>query len=138
MSEPNTIPEFSDSKRLSVYKMLIAACTHLYSKNKLQEDKFIEVAKIFADLAINDPIFLAHFTAYANSKLDSKDLRVLSIFFNSLNDANGTPFYKGSKLNKPNFREVSSALVQTLDPHLALRVLMLCHKKFVFVPCYDE
>lgn len=130
MSDQNTIPEFSDSKRLSIFKMLTSACTHLYSKNKLQKDKFMAVAAIFADLAKNDPVFLAHFTAYANAKLDSKDLRVLSIFFNSLNDANGTPFFKGSKLNKPNFREISSILLQNLDPHLALRVLMLCHEKF--------
>jgi hypothetical protein len=124
-----TLMEYSDQKRLSIYKMLTSACTHLYSKGKLQEDKFIEIAKIFADLAVNDPIFMAHLTAWAHKK-DSKDLKVLSIFFNALNDANGTPFFKGSKKCKPNFREVSYALLNELDPHLALRVLKLCHKRF--------
>jgi hypothetical protein len=109
--------------------MVTAACTHLYSKGKLQEAKFMEIANIYAELAINDPLFMAHLTAWASNK-ESKDMKILSIFFNSLNDANGTPFFKGSKKNKPNFREISSALLQGLDPHLALRVLELCHKRF--------
>lgn len=123
------LPEYTDQKRLAIYKLVISACTHLYSKGKLQEDKFKEAAKTFADLAVNDPIFMAHFTAWS-SKKDSKDMKVLSVFFNALNDANGTPFFKGSKKNKPNFREASYALLQTLDPHLALRVLELCHMRF--------
>ena len=123
------LAEYSDTKRLAIYKMLTAACTHLFSKGKLQEDKFMAIATTFADIALHDPIFMAHLTAWA-AKKDSKDLKVLSIFFNSLNDANGTPFFKGSKTNKPNFRETSYALLQELDPHLALRVLELCHNKF--------
>lgn len=123
------LAEYSDQKRLTIYKMLTAACTHLYSKGKLQEDKFIAIAATFADISLHDPIFMAHLTAWA-AKKESKDLKVLSIFFNSLNDANGTPFFKGSQLNKPNFREVSYTLLQELDPHLAVRVLELCHNKF--------
>ena len=126
---PDALSEYSDQKRLSIYKMITSACTHLYSKGKLQEDKFKDVAKVFSDIAVNDPIFMAHLTAWACRK-DSKDMKVLSIFFNALNDANGTPFFKGSKRNKPNFREVSYAMLQTLDPHLALRVLKLCHTRF--------
>jgi len=125
----DALNEYSDQKRLSIYKMITSACTHLFSKGKLQEEKFKDAAKTFADLAVHDPIFMAHFTAWAAQK-DSKDMKVLSIFFNALNDANGTPFFKGSKKNKPNFREVSYALLQTLDPHLSLRVLELCHKRF--------
>ena len=123
------LEEYSDQKRLEIYKLITSACTHLYSKGKLQEAKFKDAAKTFADLAIHDPIFMAHFTAWS-AKQDSKDMKVLTIFFNALNDANGTPFFKGSKKNKPNFREASYALLQTLDPHLALRVLELCHKRF--------
>jgi hypothetical protein len=123
------LEEYSDQKRLAIYKIITSACTHLYSKGKLQEDKFKDAAKTFADLAIHDPIFMAHFTAWSARK-DSKDMKVLTIFFNALNDANGTPFFKGSKKNKPNFREASYALLQTIDPHLALRVLELCHKRF--------
>lgn len=129
IARQDALSEYSDEKRLEIYKMLSAACTHLYSKGKLQEDKFESVANVFADLAVNDPIFMAHLTAYAN-KQPSKDLKVLAVFFNSLNDANGTPFFKGSELCKPNYREVSYALLQNLDPHLALRVLELAHKKF--------
>lgn len=123
------LEEYSDQKRLAIYKLITSACTHLYSKGQLQEAKFKEAAKTFADLAVHDPVFMAHFTAWAARK-DSKDMKVLAIFFNALNDANGTPFFKGSKKNKPNFREASYALLQTLDPHLALRVLELCHKRF--------
>lgn len=129
MSTNAALPEYSDTKRLAIYKMITSACTHLYSKGKLQEDKFKAVASIFSDLAVNDPIFMAHLTAWA-SKKDSKDLKTLSVFFNGLNDANGTPFFKGASKCKPNYREVSYALLQTLDPHVALRVLQLCHKKF--------
>ncbi len=126
---PSAIAEYSDEKRLKIYKMLTSACTHLYSKGKLQENKFDDVAKIFADLSKNDPIFMAHLTAYAGIK-DSKDLKVLSVFFNSISDADGTPFFKGAKKCKPNYRSVSYTMLQRLDPHLALRVLELCHKKF--------
>jgi len=126
---PTAIAEYSDEKRLKIFKMLTAACTHLYSKGKLQEDKFDAVAGIFADLAKNDPVFMAHLAAYVGRK-DSKDLKVLAVFFNGLNDADGTPFFKGATKNKPNYRSVSYAMLQDFDPHLALRVLQLCHKKF--------
>ena len=125
----DALNEYSDEKRLSIFKMLTSACTHLYSKGKLQEDKFLKVAEIFADVAVNDPVFMVHLTAYAANQ-DSKDLKVLSVFFNALNDANGTPFFKGATQCKPNYREVSYAILQQLDPHLALRVLELAHKKF--------
>ena len=133
MSNTNTntsaLSEYSDQKRLAIFKIVTSACTHLYSKGVLQEDKFKEIAKTFSDIAINDPIFMVHLAAYS-AKKDSKDLKVLATFFNALNDANGTPFFKGSTKNKPNFREVSYAVLQGLDPHLALRVLRLCHKRF--------
>jgi hypothetical protein len=131
------LEEYSDQKRLAVYKLITSACTHLYSKGQLQEAKFKDAAKMFADIAIHDPLFMAHFTAWAATK-DSKDMKVLSIFFNALNDANGTPFFKGSKKNKPNYREASYALLQTLDPHLALRVLELCHKRFEIPGCLND
>lgn len=128
-SQQTALNEYADDKRLAVYKMITAACTHLYSKGKLQEEKFAAVAPLFADLAKNDPIFMAHLTAWA-AKGDHKDLKVLTTFFNSLNDADGTPFFKGASKTKPNYRQVSAALLQTLAPHLALYVLELCHKKF--------
>ena len=123
------LAEYSDTKRLSVFKMLTAACTHLYSKGKLQSDKFEANAVVFADLAKNDPLFMAHLTAYA-AKGESKDMRALSLFFNAQSDADGTPFFPGATRNKPNLRAVSCALLQDCDPHLALRLIELCHLRF--------
>lgn len=123
------IPEYSDDKRVQIFHMLTSACTHLYSKGKLQEDKFMDAAKIFADLAKNDPIFLAHLTAWAMTT-DNKDLQVLAVFFNSINDADGTPFFRGAKNRKPNFRQVSYTALNDMSPDLAYKVLKLCTKKF--------
>ena len=123
------LKEYNDSKRLAVYKMLTDACSHLFSKGKLQQDKFNAAASVFADLAKNDPLFLAHFTAWS-MRQDSKDQKVLSIFFNALSDADGSPIFKGAELNKPNLRQVSHALVQRLDVPLATRVAELGSVKF--------
>ena len=60
--------------------MLTAACGHMYSKGKLQDEKFKVAAEVFADLAKKDPLFLVHFTAWA-AKQDGKDQKVLSVFF---------------------------------------------------------
>jgi hypothetical protein len=121
--------EYSDTKRLAVYKMLTAACGHLYSKGKLQEDKFKVAAEVFADLAKKDPLFLAHFTAWA-SKQDGKDQKVLSVFFNALSDADGLPFFAGSGLSKPNLRKVSYAIMQGMDVPTVLRVAELSKMRF--------
>ena len=125
----NAINEYSDSKRLAVYKMLTAACGHLYSKGTLQKDKFKVASELFADLAKNDPLFLAHFTAWT-MKQDSKDQKVLSVFFNALSDADGSPFFKGSDMCKPNLRQVSYAILQRLDVPLAIRVAELARLRF--------
>lgn len=132
------LPEQSNTTRLGIYNMLLHGCSHMYSKGKLQEDKFKAVAKVYAELAVHDPIFLAHLTAWACGKSESKDMKVISLFFNALNDANGTPFVEGSDLKKPNYRQVSYALLQELDPHLALRVLELAHKKFGVAKLLNE
>jgi len=104
----SNIPEMTDDERLRIYDFLISGCTHLFSKNVFQAEKFKQIAPSFMKLAKEDPYFLAHFTAWA-MKNDSKDLKVLSIFFNFLNDANGEPFFLGSTGRKPNLRLVSSA-----------------------------
>jgi len=129
MTRTTTLVEKTPEERLAIYNLVLSSCTHLYSKNKLQEAKFNEVANTFIKLAKEDPMFMVHFTAWA-SKKDSKDLQVLSIFFNALNDADGSPFFKGSNKNKPNFRYTSAALLQGLSPHLALRLLELTRHKF--------
>ena len=127
----------NDQERLDAYSTITSGCMHLWSKNKLQEEKFLQVAETFAKLAKEDPVFLAHFTSYAVSKLDSKDLKVVSTFFNSLSDADGTPFLVKEKdgkvynsdYKKPNLRMISQAALLALEPKLALRVLKLARKK---------
>lgn len=121
--------EYSDAKRLTVYKMLTAACGHMYSKGKLQDEKFKVAAEVFADLAKKDPLFLVHFTAWA-AKQDGKDQKVLSVFFNALSDADGLPFFAGSGLSKPNFRNISYAIMQNMDVPTVLRVAELSKLRF--------
>lgn len=128
-NEVNALQEYSDDKRLSIYEFITSACTHVYSKGKLQEDKFMEMAKIFADLAVNDPLFMSQLTAWAMNQ-DHKDLKVLCVFFNSLSVADGEPFFPGSKKNKTNLRKYSAYALQELPPHLAVRVIQLARKKF--------
>lgn len=123
------LAEYTDEKRLAVYKMITSACTHLFSKGKLQVDKFNAVVPIFADLTRKDPLFMAHFTAWAGRQ-ESKDMKTLAIFFNALSDADGTPFFKGATSCKPNLRTVSYALLQEQEPQMALRILELCHMRF--------
>jgi len=121
-----------DRERLEAFKTIAEGCMHLWSKGKLQQDKFEKVLETFSHLAEKDPLFLAHFTSYAMKNLDNKDLKVVATFANSLSDADGTPFFVGSDLNKPNWRLVSQAALQQLDPKLALRVLKLANSKLKF------
>ena len=92
-------------------------------------DRLSPVLNLFAELAEKDPLFLAHFTGYAVQKLKAKDLQVVSTFINSLSDADGTPFSVGSSYLKPNWRIVSQAALQQLDPPAVLRVVRLANKK---------
>jgi len=115
--------------RLEFYNFITTGCTHLYSKGKFQDDKFMAIAPAFIKFAKDDPIFMAHLLSWAMKK-ESKDLQVVSTFFNGLSDADGTPFFKGSNKNKPNFRSASSAAIQMMAPNLALRVLELTRFKF--------
>lgn len=116
-------------ERLQFHSFITSACSHLYSKGKFQEERFLDIMPTFVKMAKEDPIFFAHLTSWAMNQ-KSKDLKVLTVFFNSLNDADGLPFFSGSKRNKPNFRKVSAGALQNLDPHLALRVLELMRYKF--------
>lgn len=137
MSRENELSYLNDEDRLKAYNAITNGCMHLWSKGKLQEGKYLDVAETFAKLAKEDPIFLAHFTSYAIGKLDSKDLKVVSTFFNSLSDADGTPFVVkekdgnvyNSEYKKPNFRVVSQAAIFHLEPKLVLRILQLAVKK---------
>lgn len=128
----NKLSYFDDKERLAAYQSLTAGCMHLWSKGKLQQDKFEKVLDVFSILAEKDPLFLACFTSYANKKLDSKDLKVVSTFANFLSDADGTAFSKGSDIKKPNWRVVSQAALMDLDPKLVLRLLKLSTAKIKF------
>jgi hypothetical protein len=121
-----------DKDRLEAYNLITKGCMHVWSKNKLQEDKLKPVLDTFATLAEKDPLFLAHLTSYIHNKLDSKDLKVISTFASSLSDADGTPFSQGSSYNKPNWRIIAQAALQRLDPKLVLRTLKLTEIKQPF------
>ena len=119
----------SDENRLAVYQTLTDGCQHLWSKGKLVKERLFPILDQFYILAEKDPYFLAHFTSYAIKKLSSKDLKVVSVFINSLSDADGTPFSLGSKFKKPNLRVVSQAAIHQLDPKLVLRIVELANIK---------
>ena len=133
------LPHLTNKDRLSAYQSIINGCSHLWSKGKLQKEKLPSILNTFATLKEEDPFFLAHFTSYAIKNLDSKDLKVVSVFMNSLNDADGTPFIIGNddagrpiyseKFRKPNLRIVSQAGLQELDPKLVSRVVELANIK---------
>lgn len=129
----------NDAERLKVYQSLVDGCKHVYSKNKLQEDKLKEVLDNFMVLADKDPYFLAHFTSYAIKKLGTKDLKVVATFANALSDADGTAFIVerdsdgrpiySDKYKKPNLRTVSQAALQHLDPKLVNRIVEIANIK---------
>lgn len=118
-----------NTERMEIFNHITQGCMHLWSKNKIQEEKLSAVLTNFSVLAEKDPLFLAHFTAYAMKKIDSKDLKVVSTFVSSLSDADGTPFSHGSEYKKPNWRIVAQSAFCELDPKLALRVLKLANTK---------
>ena len=134
----NQLAELTNAERLVVYQKLIGGCSHLWSKGKLQKDKVIPWLQFLAKLGKDDPIFLAHLTAYIIKNSQSKDLLVTSIFCNSLSDADGTPFSPKSKYKKPNLRYVSWAAIQDLDPKLVYRVKQLAMLKFGIAKVMDE
>lgn len=152
------LQSLDDNERYAIVNRILKGCEHLYTKGKLQdgstvtlsnpqtrqpeqvklEDKLTPILNEFAVLAEKDPEFLARFTSYAFKKLDSKDLKVISTFVNFLNDADGTPFSPGSKYRKPNFRIVSQAAMQQLDPKLVERVIDLAGRKMAIGTKYRE
>lgn len=129
----------NNEDRLKIYNTLIQGCDHLYSKGKLQIEKAKSVLNDFMKLADEDPYFLAHFTSYANTKLQSKDLKLFSTFANSLSDADGTKFQIGiengkpvyGSIKKPNLRIISQAAIQTeaFDAKMIERLIEIANIK---------
>jgi hypothetical protein len=136
----NQLSYLDDKERLQAYQTIVNGCSHLWSKGTLQKDRLKQVLDIFMELSQKDPYFLAHFTSYAVTKIDSKDLKVVSVFANSLSDADGTPFSQGSTYNKPNLRIVSQAALQhkSFDPKLAARVIEIATTKQTLGSKYKE
>lgn len=116
------LPYLTQEDRLKIYQVLIEGCKHLWSKNKLQEERVKPVLEALYELSETDPYFLAHFTAWVFDKDESKDLKVTSLYINSLSSADGRRFSQDSKYSKPNLRYISSVLLQKLDPKMASRV----------------
>lgn len=115
-------------------------CHHLYLKNKLQKDKLNELLPIFMNLAINDPVFLAHYTSYVMTKSDNKDIKLLATFASSLSEADGELFVPGGSLRKVNLRVIAQAAVQdkSFDPKQIWRLIELANTKFAYDPRYKE
>ncbi len=127
----NALRELSSDDRLKMYKYLTDGCSHLWSKGKPDKEKILPMLRQFVLLSREDPEFSARFVSWAMKNSNSKDLQVVSIFANSLNDADGMPFTPGKKEPlKPEWRSVSSAAIQTLDPKLVLRIRKLAMEKF--------
>lgn len=141
-----TISELSNPERLAIVDRILAGCQHLYSKNVLQagqthkfpsgkaeqqEDKLTPILNDLAVLADDDPIFLAHLTSYAFKETENRDLQLLCTFVNSLSDADGMPFFSGSKYRKPNLRRISQAAIQhrAFNPRMLWRLIELANLK---------
>jgi len=131
-TQAQELVSLGDDVRNEIFQTLVSGCMHLWSKGKPQPEKIEKSLALFSRLAQEDPMFLAHFTSYAFGKLDSKDLKVLAVFASSLSDADGTPFSVGSDYKKPNWRIISQAVFQQLDPKLAYRVLKMANTKQAF------
>ncbi len=123
VQENPVLPYLGNQERLDIYNLLITGAQHLWSKNKLQEEKLSNLLNIMVPLTVKDPFFLAHLTSYVfRTEIPNKDLRVMTSYINSLSTADGSPFSPGSKYMKPNLRIVSASAVQKLEPKEALRV----------------
>ncbi len=129
-TQSENLPFLTSQERLDAYNLILAGCSHIWSKGKLQEDKAQEVLELLIPLTQKDPYFLAHLTSYAITKTKSKDLQVFLTHVASLSSADGLPFSPGSKYKKPNLRFIAAAALHSLDPKLALRVVKLSERKY--------
>lgn len=120
------LQEYTDQQRYAVYNVLTKACQHLFSKGKLQTDKMKNALAEFAPLVNEDPLFLAHLTAWAVSERNqSRDLELVAMYLNAISDADGTPFVVGGAVKKPNLRQVTWAHLSSLNPKEFFRLVYL-------------
>ena len=129
MRQEKGLPYLDDENRTKVYNSILQACSHLWSKGKIQEKKVLDALEPLINLTVEDPYFLAHLCSWI-VKQQSKDLQVTVIYANSLSSADGLPFSAGSKYKKPNLRYISAAALLQLNPKLALRTRKLGSLKY--------
>lgn len=139
-NKENQLSYLDDQDRLNAYTAITQGAIHLWTKGKLNKEKLSGILATFMELAEKDPLFLAHFTSYAIKHLDSKDLKVISVFANSLNDADGTPFSASSAYRKPNLRAISQAAIQdaSFDAKLVERLIEIANMKQPLGSKYKE
>ena len=125
--EVNTM---TPQERLDAYNLIVGGCHHIWSKNKLQEDKAQEVLNQLIPLTQKDPFFLAHLTSWAMKNSKAKDLRVFLAYVASLSDADGSPFSPGSEYKKPALRYIGWASLLMLEPKLVERIFQVSNRKY--------
>ena len=120
----------TSQERLEAYNLIVQGCSHIWSKNKLQEEKAQKVLEQLLPLTQKDPFFLAHLTSWAMKNSKAKDLKVFLTYVASMSDADGSPFSAGSEYRKPNLRQIGWASLHMLEPKLAERVLQIANRKY--------
>jgi len=121
------LQELQPDERLKVFRLLIRANVHCFSKGKYQEVTGQEILENLFVLAKTDSFFLAHLVS---RRENTKDLQVLSTIAQFHTDADGKPFSQGSEFNKPDLIPVAQASILQIDPKLAHRALWLMSQKF--------
>lgn len=124
------IQTMTSQERLDAYNLIVGGCHHIWSKNKLQEDKAQEVLNTLIPLTKKDPFFLAHLTSWAMKNSKAKDLRVFLAYVASLSDADGSPFSPGSDYRKPALRYIGWASLLMLEPKLVERIFQVSNRKY--------
>lgn len=124
------LPIMTSKERLEAYELITAGCQHIWSKNKIQQEKAQKALESLVNLAYQDPYFLAHLTSYIMKSSKSNDLRVFLAYVSMLSSADGQPFSPGSEYKKPNLRYIGAAALHMLEPKLADRVALLSRTKF--------
>ncbi len=132
------LQSMTSQERLQAYNLIIAGCSHIWSKNKLQDAKAQAVLDTLVPLIGKDPYFLAHLTSYAIKKSTAKDLRVFLTYVASLSSADGLWFGNDPNYAKPNLRSVGWAALQELEPKLAARVAFLASHPYSVTNVFNE
>lgn len=130
LAQNESLPFLNSQERLDAYNLIIAGCSHVWSKGELQVEGAQKMLDALIPLTQKDPNFLAHLLSYAMTKTDNKDLQSFATLANSLSKADGKPFSPGSKYLKPNLRYISAAALHKMDIQMALRVLQLINRKY--------